>query len=94
MAEDGIDISGNSTKDVFRLHAEGRTYDMVITVCDPEAAAKCPVFPGPHHKVHWPFSDPSTFTGTETDKINKTRIVRDQIRAAVQEMVKNSQVIT
>src|SRR5689334_14451862 len=33
MKQDGIDISGNKTKSVFDFHAEGRTYDYVITVC-------------------------------------------------------------
>lgn len=90
MLEDGIDISGNDTKDVFKLHAEGRTYEMVITVCDPEAAAKCPVFPGQHQKLHWPFSDPSSFTGTETEKLKRTRAVRDQIKDAVMQLVKQA----
>src|SRR5205809_1087959 len=75
MKEDGIDISGNQTKSVFDLHADGNRYDIVITVCDKEAADRCPVFPGLHKKIHWEFDDPSRFKGSEEEKLQQTHIV-------------------
>jgi len=87
MKEDDIDISSNPTKDVFHLHGQGTTYDIVITVCDEANAARCPVFHGTHEKIRWSFDDPASFTGTREEKIERTRGVRDRIKAAVQQFV-------
>lgn len=83
MKEEGIDISGNSTHGVFDFFNRGKTFDYVITVCDREAAARCPVFPGASRKINWSFDDPSAFTGTHEEKLALTRAVRDKIREAV-----------
>ncbi|MEO8085419.1 MAG: arsenate reductase ArsC [Bacteroidota bacterium] len=83
MKNDGIDISGNKTKSVFDLHKTGRSFDYVITVCDEGNAARCPVFPGMHKKIHWNFEDPSSFTGTPEEKLSATLKVREQIKEAV-----------
>jgi arsenate reductase len=87
LAEDGIDISGKATQDVFSLCRAGRTYRYVITVCSREAAERCPIFPGRSEKLLWPFPDPSTFTGTDDEKMAQVRTVRDAIRAKVKEFV-------
>lgn len=88
MQEDGIDISQNRTNDVFDFFRQGRTYHYVITVCDKQAADRCPLFPGMSEKIHWGFPDPSTFEGTADEKLAFTRRVRDQIREAVQEFIR------
>lgn len=90
MQEDGIDISHNKTKDVFEFFQEGRRYDYVITVCDEASASRCPIFPGMHTKIHWGFDDPSSFTGEEHERLARTRAVRDTIRTAVEEFVRNT----
>jgi len=90
MSELGYDISGNKTKSVFDIHASGKTYDFIITVCDPEAAEKCPVFPGNVKREHWGFRDPSGFTGTELEILGATRIVRDEIKSKVLEFIENN----
>lgn len=87
MKEDGIDISGNSTKDVFDYFKEGKIFHYVVTVCDPEASDRCPVFPGLMKKMNWGFPDPSKFTGTHEEKLAQTRKVRDQIKAAVLDFI-------
>lgn len=87
MREDGIDISGNKTKNVFDFFKEGRMYNYVITVCDEASAASCPIFPGVHKKINWSFADPSAFTGLYDEKIIATRKVRDQIKISVQRFV-------
>lgn len=89
MKEDGIDISGNKTKDVFEMHKQGKTFDYVITVCDPKASESCPIFPGVLKKINWGFDDPSKFAGTPEEKLKQTRIIRDKIKKAVQEFIKN-----
>src|SRR4051812_29736560 len=70
MKEDGIDISGNQTKDVFNFFKQGKKYQYVITVCDAEASDRCPVFPGLVKKINWSFSDPSKFEGTDEEKLS------------------------
>ena len=88
MKEDGIDISQNKTKNVFDFSREGRHYQYVVTVCDEASAAKCPVFPGVHKKITWSFTDPSSLTGTQEEKLATTREVRDKIKVAVQDLIK------
>ena len=83
MAELGIDISKNLTKSVFDLAKAGRFYDVVVTVCSKEAAERCPVFPGAAEKLHWPFDDPSSFSGSDEEIMEGVRRVRDQIEEAV-----------
>ncbi len=83
MAEVGIDIAGNPTKSVFDLFAAKKVFQVVITVCSKEAAERCPIFPGLAERHHWPFADPSTFTGTDEEIMARVRSVRDEIEAAV-----------
>jgi len=87
LHEEGIDISGKKTQDVFELFKAGRTYRYVITVCSRDAADRCPVFPGRSEKLHWPFPDPSTFTGTDEEIMTGVRSVRDAIREKVRGFV-------
>jgi arsenate reductase len=87
MAEVGIDISGKETKSVFDLAAAGASYDLVVTVCSKEAAERCPIFPGKHEKLHWPFDDPSSFKGSDEEIMAKVRRIRDQIEAAVKDLI-------
>jgi arsenate reductase len=85
MAEIGIDISGNKTDSAFEFFKAGKLYDYVITVCDAASAERCPVFPGVTERFHWGFTDPSSFEGSEEEKLERTREVRDQIEAKVKE---------
>lgn len=83
MKEEGIDISGNKTNDVFEFFKEGKMFTYVVTVCDAKAAEMCPIFPGMMYKIGWSFEDPSKFTGTHDEKLAQTRVIRDQIKEAV-----------
>jgi arsenate reductase len=87
LAEDGIDIAGKSTRDVFSLFRSGATFDAVVTVCSKEAAERCPIFPGRVERHHWPFDDPSRFKGSDEEIMAQVRVVRDAIKAKVQEFV-------
>lgn len=88
MKEEGFDISNNRTKSVFDLFKEGRFYSYVITVCDKEAAERCPVFPGVRQRINWSFGDPSKFEGSYEEKLNATRTVRDQIKNQILEWLR------
>jgi arsenate reductase (thioredoxin) len=87
LAEDGIDIAGKKTRDVFSLYQAGRTYRYVVTVCSKEAAERCPIFPGRSRKLHWPFPDPSSFVGTDAEKMAQVCEVRDTIKEKVRVFV-------
>jgi arsenate reductase len=83
MKEKGIDISGNKTKSAFEMYKKSMVFTYVITVCDIEAAERCPIFPGVVKRLHWSFADPSSFTGSREEILAKTRTVRDEIERYV-----------
>jgi arsenate reductase len=88
MKEIGIDISENQTKSAFDLFKEERLYTHVLTVCDETSAEQCPFFPGITTRLHWSFADPSGFTGTQEEKLEKTRQVREAIREKIETWLK------
>lgn len=83
MKEVGVDISANQTKEVFDLYRAGSLFDYVVTVCDNASAERCPVFPGVTKRIHWSFADPATLEGEWEQKLSATRLIRDEIKAAV-----------
>lgn len=85
MREAGLDISGNKTQAVFDVFKSGQLFAHVITVCSEAEAGGCPIFPGPTQRLHWPFPDPSTVTGTREEKLAKIREIRDAILKRVEE---------
>lgn len=89
MKEEGIDISGNKTKSVFDFYKQGKIYNYVITVCDAKTAQRCPIFPGTLKYLNWSFDDPATFQGTHEEKLEKTRIVRDEIKEKIKEFIED-----
>lgn len=84
MAEEGIDISLQSSKTVDRFVDE--RFDLVITVCD-EAAEACPVFPNAAERRHWSFPDPSAVRGEDDERFAAFAQVRDAIRERVEREV-------
>jgi arsenate reductase len=87
MQEVGIDISHNQTKEVFDFFKQGRLYQAVITVCEKEAAERCPIFPGMVRRIEWSFPDPSKFTGTSEEILSQVRKVRDEIKDKVLQFI-------
>jgi arsenate reductase (thioredoxin) len=83
MAELGIDISEQTSKTLDRYLEEH--WDAVITVCD-DANEACPVFPGTAARDHWSFPDPSKASGSEEERLQVYRSVRDQIADRVKEL--------
>ena len=80
MDELGIDIRGQSSKrlDVY----DGQAFDTAITVCD-DAREACPFHPGATTQLHWSFDDPSAATGTDEERLQVFRRVRDEIGAQI-----------
>ena len=92
MAEMGIDISeqaGHRAKGIEEFEAEP-PMELVVTVCD-EAAEECPYFPRAHRQEHWGFPDPSAATGSEEERLEVFRRVRDAIATHIDVFVKQNQ---
>ena len=89
MKEDSIDIAGKQTKSVSEMLKRGGLYDLVVTVCDETSAEKCPIFPGASKRLHWGFADPSSLTGTEDEKLDRTRAIRDEIKSKVKAWIES-----
>jgi len=87
MGEVGIDISGNTPKNVdLYLHDE---WDYVITVCD-DAKETCPLFSGKvKYRLHMGFEDPSNTTGSEDFVMSEFRRIRDEIKSVFNEFYNN-----
>ncbi|MDL9981001.1 arsenate reductase ArsC [Microbacterium sp. ASV49] len=75
MAEEGIDIAGNTPK-VLTVDAV-RESDVVITMGCGDA---CPIFPGKRYE-DWVLDDPAG------QSIEAVRPIRDEIRARVEELL-------
>ncbi len=77
MREIGIDISPHTSKHLDQFLNQG--VETIITVCG-NADQACPVFPENPNRHHFPFDDPAHATGTEEEKMQFFRRVRDEIR--------------
>jgi arsenate reductase len=87
MQENGIDMAGRPTKSVDSMIARGPYFDYVVTVCDETSAERCPTFPGAAQRLHWPFADPSSFQGTDGERLALTRVVRDEISHKIEDWI-------
>ena len=76
MTEIGIDISQQRSKSIDEF--TGQSFDYVITVCD-NANQQCPMFPGNTKRIHWSIEDPAAFPGSEDEKLEVFRRVRDEL---------------
>ncbi len=77
MAEVGIDISGQSSKqiDIDKLWSAR----IAVTLCG-DAEERCPVTPPGVLRLHWPLRDPAKASGTDDEKLAVFRAIRDEIR--------------
>jgi arsenate reductase len=84
MDELDIDISGQRSKTVAEF--TGQQFDYAITVCD-ESREACPYFAGAQTQLHWAFDDPAAATGTEEQRLDVYRRVRDEIADRIREFI-------
>ncbi len=85
MVEVGIDLGGHTSKVVDAFVEQ--PWDYVITVCD-AANEACPAFPKKSSRLHWSFEDPSQATGSDDQRLEVFRRVREQIRRRVTEWIR------
>jgi arsenate reductase len=84
MAEVGIDISGQASKDIEALG--NQEFDYAVTLCD-HANEACPFFPGKTRRIHRAFDDPpklAAAAGSEEEAMTFYRRVREEIRVFVE----------
>jgi arsenate reductase len=82
LAEWGVDISHHRSKSLQEF--EGTEFDYVVTVCGGEGET-CPFFHGGNIYIHESFEDPVEVRGTESEKINAFRRIRDEIKEWIKE---------
>lgn len=87
MSEEGFDLSSHSIDKVFDYYKAGKTYHYVITVCDESNSERCPIFPGTIQRMNWSFTDPSGVDGSEEEKLEKVRKIREEIKTKIKEFI-------
>jgi arsenate reductase len=80
MDEIGIDVSSGYSKSVDEFRDVA--FDVVITVCD-DAAKNCPLWLGSGNVHHMGFPDPAAAIGSEEERLQVFRHVRDGLRQEV-----------
>lgn len=80
MAEVGVDIS-EQTSDVIDPALLNHA-DYVITLCG-DAHDRCPMTPPHVKRDHWGFEDPARAEGSEEERLNVFRRVRDEIEERI-----------
>jgi arsenate reductase (thioredoxin) len=88
MKEEGIDLSNKRTQDIFDLVRASKFFGYVITVCERAKEEECPIFPGVPKRLYWNLENPEYFTGTEEEKTEKVRALRDKIKSLVTEFIR------
>lgn len=81
MSELGTDLSSHRSKSVDEF--ADSSFDLVVTVCD-NARDSCPTFSNATDVLHWPFEDPADATGSEAERLEVFRQIREQIRSRIQ----------
>jgi arsenate reductase len=82
LKEIGIDISGQRAKAVAEVPAA--EVDTVITLCGEE---ECPLFLGKATRLHWGLPDPAAVNGSEAERLDAFRKVRDELRRRIRDFL-------
>jgi arsenate reductase len=84
MEEEGIDMSAHYPKSIEEIPYQ--ELDVVITLCG-DAKETCPVVLGTRME-HWGLPDPARYEGSEEEKLEFFRKIRDEIKRRVEELIK------
>jgi thioredoxin type arsenate reductase len=74
LADLGIDAADQFSKGLDQVPLE--RVNTVITLCEEEV---CPSLPESATHLHWPMPDPAAATGTDEERLDSFRRVRDMI---------------
>ncbi len=82
LDEAGIDTGGLRSKSTSEFLGKVAVRYAII-VCD-KAAQHCPrIYPFASRTLYWPFEDPAAAEGTDDERLEKFREVRDQIASRI-----------
>lgn len=81
MEEIGIAMDQHYSKSLNEFVGK-QDFAYLITVCG-NAEEKCPIFPGMGTRLHWGFDDPAAFQGTDEQKLDQFRQIRNQIESRI-----------
>ncbi len=84
MAESGIDISKQYSKQITEVLKSGKRFDYVIALCDAANAQRCPAVPGARKYLNWSFPDPLQVHGTDAEIMNEIGEVREAIKNKIE----------
>lgn len=103
MSEAGIDVSSQTSKSIESYRDED--FDLVVTVCKNTPKTSCPfcsppgsfgvpkiieeTIPNAKRFIEHGFNDPSDVEGSNEDKLNAFRKVRDEIKEWIEESFNN-----
>ena len=78
MNEIGISLDGQRSKSLAEYLGK-LPVSYAVFVCE-QAESRCPTnWPFCPQRLYWPFDDPAAFSGSEEDRLEKFRQVRDEI---------------
>jgi arsenate reductase len=86
LADIGIEIPEARPKDVKEFL--GEDFDYIITLCD-NARDECPYFPGNAVRIHWSLEDPAAATGTDEERLNSFKTIRNEIARRIDEFLED-----
>jgi len=84
MKEEGIDLSGQWSKSIDDI--ELGEVDYIVTVCG-NAKSLCPTLPKKLRGEHWDIPDPIGFVGTDADRAERFRQVRNDLKSRIQKLL-------
>ena len=91
MKERGLDLEGQPSKSV-KVYLGKQHFASVITVCA-EAEKNCPTtFLGMGQHEHWPFDDPAKFQGSDAERLEFVRGLRDQIDQRIRQWLETQNI--
>ncbi len=84
LNEIGLPTDGLRSKGVKEFLGKMAVRYLIIVCSGADAA--CPaIWPGMNERLFWPFDDPAAATGSENERLQKFRDVRDEIEGAILE---------
>lgn len=84
MEEIGIDIFGQTSKSFAEV--ADQEFDYIITLCG-DGDVICPTFPGNAKRLHWPNPDPAAAKGSEEERLEAFREVRDALLLRIRDLI-------
>lgn len=90
LSEMGLDMEGQYAKSLMEYWGGKYNFTYLVIVCS-RAEQECPLFPFSTYRLYWPFEDPSAAQGSESERLEVFRRVRDQIAHKVREWVREQE---